>query len=231
MNSREDMPLHDRLYMLPLDKYEKYGRYPWKMTLHILLVVGTTLQILLILMRINTYSNAQILQWNQLFLDKDVDADNTALIFSYNIFSLDKLEDYLKWTVDVRLMQNYYNIDKYAMDNYHHKTDHGYINPIKMRVQYLDYDQVNNAGYDYDYTIERDSLGPFYTLSPKKFMGKIKRFQYFFELKHEVSVDLNLSSTCFVWSFTQNYDYAMQGLVVVSLDTELAVCSSSKGKA
>jgi hypothetical protein len=104
MTSSVEMPLHDRLYLQPLDKYEKYGRYPWKMTLHILLVVGTTLQVLLILMRINTYSNAQNLQWNQLFLDKDVDPDNTSLVFSYNIFGLDLLEEYLKWTVTVRGM-------------------------------------------------------------------------------------------------------------------------------
>lgn len=224
------MPLLDRLYMQPMDKYEKYGRYPWKMTIHILLVLGTTLQVLLILSRINTYSNTQILQWNQLFLDKDVDADNTSLVFSYNIFGLESLESYMKWTVKVMPMQNYYDINEFAMGNYHHTTDNGDIKPIKMRVEYLDYDQVNNAGYNYEYDIERDSLGPFYTLSPKDFMDKIKRFQLYFELKHEISVDLDLSSTCFLWKLTQNYNYGMQGLLVVGLQTDLAVCNSSKGK-
>lgn len=231
MDSRDHMPLKDMLYMQPLQKYKKFGRYPWKLTIHMFLVVFTTLQILLISMPINAYSNSQLLQWNQLFLDKEVKADDTSLVNSYKIFSLTSLEEYLNWTVEVRSRQHYYDIDYYAMGDYHHVTKGGAISPIKMKVKYLDFEQVKTPGYHYNYEVTRGNSGLFYTLTPKETIGKIEKFQLYFELKHKVDGGLDLVSKCFLWKLTQSYSYSMQGIVIVTLSTDLEVCSSDNGKA
>jgi hypothetical protein len=225
------MPLKDLLYMQPLQKYEKHGRFPWKLTIHMLLVVFTTLQILLISMPLNAYSNSQLLQWNQLFLDKEVEPDNTSLVNSYKIFSLAALEEYLNWTVEVRTKQNYYDIDKYAMGNYHHVTRGGEISPIKMKVKYLDLAQVESSGYHYNYEVTRGNSGLFNVIAPKMSIEKIEKFQLEFELKHKVEEDLNLASKCFLWKLTQSYSYSMQGIVIVTLSTDLEVCPRYNGKA
>ena len=42
---KKDMPLKDNLFLSPIEKYKFYGRFPWKMVIHLLLVILTTTQV------------------------------------------------------------------------------------------------------------------------------------------------------------------------------------------
>ena len=39
------LPLKDTLFLSPIDKYKIYGRFPWKMIIHILIVIATAAQV------------------------------------------------------------------------------------------------------------------------------------------------------------------------------------------
>jgi hypothetical protein len=39
------IPLKESLFLSPLEKYKLYGRFPWKMIIHIALVIATTTQV------------------------------------------------------------------------------------------------------------------------------------------------------------------------------------------
>lgn len=45
---RKDMPLKDNLFLSPIEKYKFYGRFPWKMVIHLLLVILSTTQVTII---------------------------------------------------------------------------------------------------------------------------------------------------------------------------------------
>jgi len=44
-NNKKDMPLKDKLFLSPIEKYKFYGRFPWKMFIHLLLVILSTTQV------------------------------------------------------------------------------------------------------------------------------------------------------------------------------------------
>jgi hypothetical protein len=225
MRQPQTLSLRDKLYMQPIDKYLHYGRFPWKLLIHLLLVLLTSLQVVLILIPLNTYSISQMTLWNKLFLNPNADSDDTSLVFSFNIFSIKDLEDYI-----LTVNQVYFNLNEYTVDEYTLHKQHGHIKPIEMTVQYLDYNDVDNGGYDYNYKLQLNDLGPFYSLSPKSYVDHIKRFQLSFEIKHKVASDLQLAVTCFEWQITQNYDYYCHGLFIVTMDAVVNNCSSDNSK-
>ena len=42
---KKDIPIRDNLFLSPIEKYKFYGRFPWKMIIHLLLVILTTTQV------------------------------------------------------------------------------------------------------------------------------------------------------------------------------------------
>src|SRR5574343_493483 len=150
------MTIKQRLYTPPIEQYEKFDRFPWKILIQGLLVIFTTAQTLLVVNRITTYSYSQYLLWNQLFLNYDVEGSDTAIINSYNLFSIKEIHEFVQKTAD-----RYYHINKHTVDNYSHEhKDNGDIEPIKLYVDYLHYDEVKDLGYQFEYDITQDDLGP-----------------------------------------------------------------------
>lgn len=45
----QNIPLKDSLFLSPIEKYKIYGRFPWKLIIHIFLVIATTAQVFLLL--------------------------------------------------------------------------------------------------------------------------------------------------------------------------------------
>jgi hypothetical protein len=48
MVAQKNLPLKDKIMMGPLDKYQKYNRFPWKMIVHLLLIIASTTLVFLI---------------------------------------------------------------------------------------------------------------------------------------------------------------------------------------
>ena len=64
----ESMPLRDRLYMPPIERYEKYGKYPWRLIIDVLLLAFTTCQLLLVVTPNNLYARNQLKLWEKVFV-------------------------------------------------------------------------------------------------------------------------------------------------------------------
>ncbi len=56
-NNINKIPLKDSLFMSPIEKYKIYGRFPWKMIIHVLLVITTTAQVILISLTIGCFNH------------------------------------------------------------------------------------------------------------------------------------------------------------------------------
>lgn len=97
---KENIPIKDTLYLSPIDKYKIYGRFPWKMILHFLLVIGTSAQAILIINSTTQYTRAQ----ERIFFDSFVDEiDKTDLDYSrYTyLFNIQELKDSVTKSVSV----------------------------------------------------------------------------------------------------------------------------------
>ena len=137
-----DMSMKDRLFLDPIAKYQKYGNFPYKMLVHLLLLFFTSIQIVLIVVESAAYNYNQYVVWNQLFLVREVNGDSTLLTYNYYLFGVGDLADYFASTID-----HYYNINDHAVDTYQlHTDDQGTVKPIKMYVTYIDNEAVKVGG-------------------------------------------------------------------------------------
>ena len=67
------IPLKDKIQLGPIAKYRKYNRFPWKMLLHIVIVMLATLQVIMIINSSGSYSRRFEKSFYFLFMDSEVD--------------------------------------------------------------------------------------------------------------------------------------------------------------
>lgn len=144
MNNRDvdEMPLRDRLYMNPLDKYKIYNRFPWVLCIAISLAFCTSFQVILVITTSTNYSYSQMQLWNDIFLNRDIEGEDTVIVNSFNLFNLVKLRKFFKETVEVILTQRYYHINKYTIDDYEHADQEKGEPIMRMYINYLDRDKA-----------------------------------------------------------------------------------------
>jgi hypothetical protein len=72
MGHERKMPLKDKLSLGPIEKYTLYNRFPYKLTLHIALLILTSFLILVSVQQNQSYLRSQQYQWYTKFLKADV---------------------------------------------------------------------------------------------------------------------------------------------------------------
>ena len=97
----KEMNIKDHLYLSPFEKYKLYGIFPWKFVLAMLLLILTTAQVVLIVNNNANYSYKQIIIWNDLFLNSDVQGSDTSLTNTFNLFHTNRLKSFIDSTIEV----------------------------------------------------------------------------------------------------------------------------------
>lgn len=154
------IPLKDDLIMGPLDKYKKYGVFPWKMLIHTLLIVMVTAECLLVVQPEAEFAGSISDQLNQLFLTTDPDGYDPPEIGSrVMLFNIPEVTDYVNRTVT-----NYFDIksDEILNEFYPAYDSSGEIVPVDMFIFLL----KNNYETAQDipklrFSLTPDDLGPF----------------------------------------------------------------------
>ena len=102
------MNMKERLYLSPLERYRRFHLFPWDLVVSVVLVVMTTCQVVLVVQTSYMYSYSQLLQWNRLFLNRDVGvmeaAPDTGITNSYTIYSPGELVTYVHALIDVPIL-------------------------------------------------------------------------------------------------------------------------------
>ena len=209
--------------MPPMKKYEVYGKFPWKIVIQFLLIVSTTSQTLLIVNRSTTYSYNQYTLWNKVFLNKDVEGSDTSITNSYNIFGINGLKSFVQKTVD-----RYYDVNSFTIDDYdYHYSSSGYKKPPKLLFQYYDNDRALGKGYELEYKLYDNDLGPFSSPDIQDFMDQVKKFEIHFLLVHKLDKHVNLASRCYEWNIVLKFDYSYHGVVEAKLDPKRQTCGDT----
>ncbi|CAG9325808.1 unnamed protein product [Blepharisma stoltei] len=218
----KNLSLRDQLYMPPLEKYSVFGIFPWAMVIHLLLVLFASCQVVLIINSSALYSYSQLMLWNQLFLNKDVQGSDTSLSYTFTLFRINKLQSYVQETVE-----KYYDINSHAIDNYSFKyNEYGDKKPVKMFVKYSDREKAKDKHYSDEYDLTTNDLGPFEFVNLKDFLDLVSEFQLQFTLLHHLNPHVDTASTCYEWTISQIYQYTYHGTIEVFQEFDRGVCHS-----
>ena len=114
----------------PLDKYVKYGRFPWKFVIHIIMLALTLIEVIIVVGPDLAYSTGFDTQLYQQFMTTDPNSfmppENNPEV---TIFNITQLKEFVNRTIT-----NYYNIaSNDNLDFFVPATDQdGFIEPIIM---------------------------------------------------------------------------------------------------
>jgi hypothetical protein len=150
-----DIPLIDKITLGPIEKYQKWNRYPWKMLIHLLLVVMTTLQVLITIQADTNYSRTQSRVIDRIFLTPEGEDDDLSDRRERYIFSIPELQGYVKQSVE-----NYYTINDQSLEQYNYLlTEEGDVRGVNVDILKIDAHSFHfNHKY---YYLNSTYLGPF----------------------------------------------------------------------
>ena len=116
MGHERKMPLKDKISLGPLEKYTLYNRFPFKLSIHLALMILTSALIMISVMANQSYLRSQQYVWYKKFLDIDVPV-NDDFNREKRIFTIgeepDGLKDFMTTTLD-----NYYDLRDESDDQF-----------------------------------------------------------------------------------------------------------------
>lgn len=234
---------NEAIAMNPIEKYEKLGRFPYKMLVHILLVIFTTFQVVLILGETNKISRSQERFLFNMFID---DSDKRSLDFDRvaYLFSVDDIKAHVS-----RSINNFYSLNTKSLEIVKFNQE----NPaLLLQVNYIDDSEIEkfsemenfrknnpsspvikNYGIPryFSYRLDNSSLGPFdYPHDDiKEFLNDVVDFKLNYTLKTYVPFYYNNNYDCSLWWITQIYNFANRGHFVVKLNIIKKACEDYLG--
>jgi hypothetical protein len=153
--AHNDMPLLDKITMGPIQKYQKWNRYPWKMLIHIFLIALTTMQVLITIQADTNYSRTHSRLMDRIFLTPEGSDDDLSDRHERYIFNIAELQTFMQNSVS-----NYYSLNDKSLEKYSYfKNNEGEIKNIRMDVQMVDAGSYQ-LRHTY-YYLNHSYLGPF----------------------------------------------------------------------
>ncbi|EAS02783.2 cation channel family transporter (macronuclear) [Tetrahymena thermophila SB210] len=158
----------DKLMLSPIKKYVKYNKFPYKLLIHISLIIFTSLQIEYTHSQFTPFSRQQDYEWVSLFYNDNQAADNNGIYTYYDIKSFQS-----------HLNSLFINIATYNQKYFQQ------INLEKLKI-FLQYAPEPITKKDLFVKFENNPIDPFIGItypfnqhdinSIKKFLGQTRRF-------------------------------------------------------
>lgn len=241
--NRNMFDYNEAIAMNPIEKYEKLGRFPYKMIVHILLVIFTTFQVVLIVGETNKISRSQERLFYNMFID---DSDKRSLDYDRMtyLFSVDDVREHVRTSI-----KNFYSLNTKSLEIVKFIDENPYV---LLQVDYIDDNEIEKYslqreyGIDdknsiqkknyaipryFSYKIDNATLGPFEYKHDdvKEFLNDVVDFKLNYTLKTYVPFYYNNNYDCNLWWITQIYNYANRGHFVVKLNIIKKACADFTG--
>ena len=101
----DQMPMLDRVILGPIKKYQKYNHFPWKLLIHVSLLIVCTAQVILVVGSQGAYSRTDQTLFFTLFLDEEAETEDPDFQKFKNIFDVGSLQEEVTGYLD-----NYFGI-------------------------------------------------------------------------------------------------------------------------
>lgn len=221
----EELPVNDELFLSPIQKYKIYGKFPYKMLIHSLLLVCTSFQVILLITTHTNYTRAQ----ERLFYDAFVtESDKTKLDiprFKY-LFTIEEFHNHFNQSIT-----NFYALPDRSLDQVNFI---GNIEPkILMKISYLKtIDDITKRTYTYE--IKKDDYGPMNMtqskLSIQQFLTNITKIELNYSLQTIVPTYYGDYQDCYIWTIDQVYSFLQRGHITTSIQIKAASCDLSSSE-
>ena len=219
--SKKEIPPEDKIVLSPLDQYVIYGKFPYFMIIHIVLLVLNTLQVTIILSGFNEYFRAQEKSFiNALISESPKEARDYPKV-KY-LYTIQELKEHIKDSVEKMRNkgQTFFNNITYVHEN-GTEYEAGFF---KMEVEYKsNLTEMKQEDYNITlkktYSISEDDLGPFRYEDEdiKKYIDSIYLFSIEYNLKIYFTRYFKEYQDCFIWNIIQTYDFTRSAHFTVSL--------------
>ena len=219
--SKKEIPPEDKIVLSPLDQYVIYGKFPYFMIIHIVLLVLNTLQVTIILSGFNEYFRAQEKSFiNALISESPKEARDYPKV-KY-LYTIQELKEHIKDSVEKMRNkgQTFFNNITYVHEN-GTEYEAGFF---KMEVEYKsNLTEMKQEDYNITlkktYSISEDDLGPFSYEEEdiKNYIDSIYLFSIEYNLKIYFTRYFKEYQDCFIWNIIQTYDFTRSAHFTVSL--------------
>ena len=219
--SKKEIPPEDKIVLSPLDQYVIYGKFPYFMIIHIVLLVLNTLQVTIILSGFNEYFRAQEKSFiNALISESPKEARDYPKV-KY-LYTIKELKEHVNDSVEKmrNIGQTFFNNITYVHEN-GTEYEAGFF---KMEVEYKsNLTEMKQEDYNITlkktYSISEDDLGPFSYEEEdiKKYIDSIYLFSIEYNLKIYFTRYFKEYQDCFIWNIIQTYDFTRSAHFTVSL--------------
>ena len=220
------MPARDRITLDPISKYRIYGRFPYKLLFHILLVLGTTMQAIIVISVNTDYMRAQEKVFYQKLISESSKEEKDYVRETY-LYNIEQLKNHVKKTTD-----NMFNFKNDSLELLIYKDDDDKEIELKNIPLYFyftdDIDKYNpGIPKKTNWNITENNLGPFiYSDNElKDFLNYVEKFEINYNFNTYVPFYYKQHLECFGWKITQTYDFSLKAHFIVNLQIEKNACS------
>eukprot|EP00347_Sterkiella_histriomuscorum_P001498 403371804 len=238
------MPLRSKVMMGPIEKYKHYSnnykflnnsqiidRFPWKLLIHVLLLILTSAQIIIIVDNTGDYSRVQEIQFLYQFLDSDTSYKEEATNHYKYIFNLKDLQKFVEKSI-----QSYYsiespeNLEEYGLLK--HENAKGDLIPIPLNLESEFLPGWDTKLFTQIYNLTDQNYGPFNLTNLKdgvlkKYVRFVQRFQIRYKIREFLPQSAMPDASCYQWIIIQKFEFEQRSTIRVDLDYERESCFKS----
>ena len=225
------IPIQDKIGLSPLDKFRIYGKFPLDMILHLLLVVFTSVQALLVVSEATDYFRAQERSLLNVLISEDEKERQDYKRETY-LYSISQIQEHLESSLTKMLNSN----DTFFKELVFVNEDEEEIKDLSYIKMDLDYkynmSDIKTEEYimpvELYYNVSENYLGPFnksYSDDDiKKFMNIIEKFELDYLFKTYIPFYYQDYQECFLWNVRQIYDFSKGAHIIVKLTINNSPC-------
>ena len=130
-NDNNEMPINDKISLSPIDKYRIYGKFPWKMLIHIMLILATTMQAIVVINSTTDYCRGQErVFYNNMISDSDKEDPDYPRV-NY-IYSISQLREHLR-----NSLTNFFEFKENSLERVEYENNVTTLSHVVMEIDYI----------------------------------------------------------------------------------------------
>ena len=220
MDNTNKITLRDKLFLTPFEKYQIFGKFPWRFTLNIFLVILTTAQVLLVDSSTTSYSRAEERFFHEQFIAQGEKYEKTFPLKKY-IYTINELKDHVSNSVN-----NFYNLTNISLENVTYPSKKNYL-PLNFTYYNYFYNDSSNIYYQNYFNITKNDLGPFSDTNDTKLLNMLKIIKFFtidYSIRTFAPYNFGDYFECFIWDIIQKYNFEERNHFIVTLNIKRGAC-------
>ena len=217
----DHIPYKDKKFLTPTEKYRIYGKFPVRMTLDIILVILTSIQIIMINGSTSSYTRAFERFLNEMFLQNETPYDIEYPKIKY-LYTMDQIVSHVRQS-----RTDYFNLGNVSIGNL--TMEKPELNTkIRIIINYLYNGNNKQSDLIQQYNMTKDDLWIFnesyskYEI--KKELLRMKLFLINYKVRTFEPYNFGDYYECFDWNIDQLFSFKKRYHFEVSLNIEYSKC-------